>query len=342
MILDYLSNKSESKPIWFMRQAGRYLPEYRVLRSKHKSFLDMCYNPKVASEISLQPIRRFGFDAIILFSDILVVPHAMGFKVDFKENIGPVLDILDLNKRNKFNSIDKFSKQLSPIYETLKILSIAKGKKTLIGFCGSPFTVLTYLIEGGSSKDHFKTKVSILNKKTRVKHIIQELINYSLIYLEEQIKAGAEVLQIFESWAGIPDKDNYEDLIIKPNKKIVEYVKKKYPKVKTICFTKGNQKHLPIFLEQVPCDVISVQRIEDCDIVKYCKEKNIAIQGNLDPVDLYIGGDYLKKKVKKILQQFREVKHIFNLSHGIHPTTPLENVYKTIEYVKEIDVTRES
>lgn len=340
MLLEYLSNKSKSNPIWFMRQAGRYLPEYRSLRSKHKSFLDMCYNPEVASEISLQPIRRFGFDAIILFSDILVVPHAMGFRVEFKENIGPVLDVLDLNKKNKFNSIDKFSNTLSPIYETLKILRMAKEKETLIGFCGSPFTVLTYLIEGGSSKDHFKTKVSILNKKNRVKYIIQELINYSLIYLEEQIKAGAEIIQVFESWAGIPDKDNYDDLIIKPNKKIVEYVKKKYPKVKVICFTKGNQKHLPNFLEQVACDVISVQKIDNYNIVKLCKEKNIAIQGNLDPVDLYIGGDYLKKKVKKILQQFREVKHIFNLSHGIHPTTPLENVYKTVEYVKEKDVTR--
>ena len=342
MLLDYLSNKSNEKPIWFMRQAGRYLPEYRSLRSQHKSFLDMCYNPHVASEISLQPIRRFGFDAIILFSDILVVPHAMGLRVDFKENIGPVLDVLDLGQKNKFNSINKFSEKLSPIYETIKILRIAKGKETLIGFCGSPFTVLTYLIEGGSSKDHFKTKVAILNKKAQVQNIIQELINYSLVYLEDQIKAGAEVIQIFESWAGIPDKENYEDLIIKPNKKIVEYVKKNYPKVKIICFTKGNQIHLPIFLEQVPCDVISVQKIEDSNIIKLCKQKNIAIQGNLDPVDLYIGGDYLKNKVEKIMKQFREVKHIFNLSHGIHPTTPLENVYKTIEYVKEKNVTRKS
>ena len=160
MILEYLSNEYTSRPIWFMRQAGRYLPEYRKLRSSCSSFLDMCYNPNIAAEISMQPIKRFGFDCIILFSDILVVPHAMGIKVDFIENVGPILCPVNFEDNTQFASNKIFLNHLSPVFETINLLKKRKEKETLIGFCGSPFTVLTYMIEGKTSKDHFKTKVN--------------------------------------------------------------------------------------------------------------------------------------------------------------------------------------
>ena len=334
MILDYLSNEHTSRPIWFMRQAGRYLPEYRKLRSSCSSFLDMCYNPNIAAEISMQPIKRFGFDCIILFSDILVVPHAMGIKVDFLENVGPILCPVNFEDNTQFASNKTFLNHLSPVFETISLLKKRKKKETLIGFCGSPFTVLTYMIEGKTSKDHFKTKVSLIKHKNKVKDLLKILTDFSIIYLEGQIQAGAEVIQLFESWAGVPNKSQYDEMIIQPNQKIVQYLKKKYPRVKIICFTKGNGKNLYTFLKNVSCDVISVQDIEDERVIDYCYEKKIAVQGNLDPVDLYVGGDHLEKKIKQIMKKFNGLKHIFNLSHGINPCTPLENVYKTVNIVR--------
>ncbi len=339
MILDYLNGKHNKTPIWFMRQAGRYLPEYRSLRSKHDSFLSLCYNPQVASEISLQPIKRFPFDGIILFSDILVVPDAMGIKVDFIENAGPVLEPINLDKKNNFNSTEKFLDKLSPVFQTIDLLRQHKKKKTLIGFCGSPFTVLTYMIEGKTSKDHFSTKVAMRKKKRQIDHLLNKLIEYSIAYLERQIESGADIIQIFESWAGVPNEEQYENVIVKPNKTIVKTIKKKYPEKKIICFTKGNQKHLLSFLNEVPCDVISTQAIEDQRIIDFCKKNKVAVQGNLDPIDLYVGGKDLEKKVKGIMEQFKGIKHIFNLSHGIYPKTPLKNVYKTIELVRNANVT---
>ncbi len=323
-----------------MRQAGRYLPEYRKLRATCQSFLDMCYNPSIAAEISMQPIERFGFDCVILFSDILVVPHAMGIKVDFLENIGPILSPVNLENNTQFVSNKSFLNHLSPVFETINLLKKRKKKETLIGFCGSPFTVLTYMIEGKTTKDHFKTRVSMVKYKNKIKDLVKILTDFSIIYLEGQIQAGVEVVQLFESWAGIPNQGQYDEMIIKPNQVIVEYLKTKHPKIKVICFTKGNGKDLYSFLKNVPCDVISVQEIEDERVMDYCYENKIAVQGNLDPVDLYIGGDYLEKKVKQIIKKFTGLKHIFNLSHGINPTTPLENVYRTINIVREQNDTK--
>ncbi len=325
-------------PIWFMRQAGRYLPEYRKIRNKKDDFIQLCISPELAAEISLQPINRFNFDGIILFSDILIVPYALGQNVRFEEKIGPILDPL-----KKYNDLPKtfesnWKIKLAPVLKTVKILKTQKKEnKTLIGFCGSPFTVLTYMIEGGTSKNHLKIKKFLIEKPKEANLLIKKLIKISIFYLNEQIKAGADVIQLFESWSGLLEGDLYTKYIVEPNKKIVEEIKKKNKNVPIICFPrKSNWKTLE-FITKVPCDGLSVDLETDDQTIEYCKKKGITVQGNLDPVRLLLGGKQLKKEVKKIIEKFNKQKFIFNLSHGILPETPIKNVEKTIKYIKEYE-----
>ncbi len=325
-------------PIWFMRQAGRYLPEYRKIRNKQDDFIQLCISPELAAEISLQPINRFNFDGIILFSDILIIPYALGQNVRFEEKIGPILDPL-----KKYNDLPKtfesnWKIKLAPVLKTVKILKTQKKEnKTLIGFCGSPFTVLTYMIEGGTSKNHLKIKKFLIEKPKEANLLIKKLIKISIFYLNEQIKAGADVIQLFESWSGLLEGDLYTKYIVEPNKKIVEEIKKKNKNVPIICFPrKSNWKTLE-FITKVPCDGLSVDLETDDQTIEYCKKKGITVQGNLDPVRLLLGGKQLKKEVKKIIEKFNKQKFIFNLSHGILPETPIKNVEKTIKYIKEYE-----
>jgi len=324
-----------------MRQAGRYLPEYQEIRQKHKNFIQLCLSPELAAKISLQPISRFNFDAIILFSDILIIPYALGQKVRFEEKIGPIL-----NPLKKYNDLPKTSQKdwllkLSPVFKTIKILKEEKKEnKTLIGFCGSPFTVLTYMIEGGTSKNHLKIKKFLIEKPNEADLLIKKLIKISISYLESQIKAGADVIQLFESWSGLLEGDLYTKYIVEPNKKIVEEVKKKKRNIPVICFPrKSNWKTLE-FIKRVPCDGLSMDLETDDQTIEYCKKKGITVQGNLDPVRLLLGGKQLKKEVKKIIERFNNQKFIFNLSHGILPNTPIKNVEKTIRYIKEYENSR--
>ena len=294
-------------PIWFMRQAGRYLPEYREIRNKQDDFIQLCMSPELAAEISLQPIYRFNFDGIILFSDILIIPYALGQSVRFEEKIGPILDPL-----KKYNDLPKtyendWKIKLSPVLKTINILKRRKKEN--------------------------KT----LEKPKEANLLIKKLIRISILYLDGQIKAGVDVIQLFESWSGLLEGDLYTKYIVEPNKKIVEEIKKRNKNVPIICFPrKSNWKTLE-FIKKVPCDGLSVDLETDDQTIEYCKKKGITVQGNLDPVRLLLGGKQLKKEVKKIIEKFNKQKFIFNLSHGILPDTPIKNVEKTIKYVKEYE-----
>ena len=327
-------------PIWFMRQAGRYLPEYREIRSHNKNFLDLCFNPILASKISLQPIMRFDLDFIILFSDILVIPHALGQDVSFLKNHGPSLSPISSSKELKNKNLRLCINKLSNVFETLKILNAKKGEKKLIGFCGGPFTVLNYMIEGGSSQDHKKIKSFISNKKNDALELIKILTEISIEYLKCQVDSGADYIQIFESWAGLLENEDYENFIIKPNQEISVEMKKHSNDIKIIHFPRGSNNNYNIFIQNVLCDVISLDLNFPKEIIEYAKEKEITIQGNLDPNLLLEGGRKMEKRIFEILEKFKKNDHIFNLSHGILPKTQIKNVKKLIELVRNYNVTK--
>ena len=331
--------KQKKIPIWFMRQAGRYLPEYRKIRKQEKSFLNLCFSPQKAAQISLQPIKRFDIDGIILFSDILVIPRALGQKVSFQEKTGPKLESLQRVENDIFNSLDKWDKRLNPIYETVSLLKEKKKDKTLIGFCGSPFTVLTYMIEGGISKDHKKTKLFLIDKPKRAKKLINLLIKISIHYLKKQIDSGVDVVQLFESWSNVLDDDLYDEYIIKPNKKIIEFIKKEHPDIPTILFPKDSGYKTKKIIENIKLDCLSIDLKTPNFILDMCAEKNIAVQGKLDPVRLLKGGRQMEKSIIKTLMLLKNNKIIFNLSHGILPETPIKNVEKMIKVVKDYEIT---
>lgn len=338
MLKENSSMPKRNIPIWFMRQAGRYLPEYHELRKKRKSFIETCFDPQIAAAISLQPITRFNFDYIILFADILLIPHSLGQKVKFKTGIGPILEELDLNKKH-CNSSKQALGILSPVFETVKVIRDKKLDQKIIGFCGGPFTVLTYMIERGSSKKHEKTLYFIKNKPKIVDYWIKKITEISIEYLLEQINAGADLIKIFDSWAGILNREEYEKYIIKPNKEIFENIKKQKKEIKIIFFPRKSKKLISVFLREIKCDVISIDQDLSQENKSFCKKNNVIIQGNLNPTTLLEGGEKMIEEVKHILEKYKENEHIFNLSHGVLPNTPLENVKKVVELVKTYEFT---
>ena len=326
-------------PIWFMRQAGRYLPEYRKIRLENNVFLDLCLNPPLAAEISLQPIERFDLDFIILFSDILVIPYALGQSVTFLKNHGPSLALDDLDNCLYNDDIDSSIKKISNIFKTIDILSKKKNDKKLIGFCGGPFTVLNYMIEGGTSKSHTKIKNFIKTEKSKTEKLMKNLVEISIEYLKKQIEMGVDYIKIFESWASLLDGENYEKFIIKPNQKISEEIKSFSKKTKIIHFPRGSKDNYEKFVNEVQCDVISLDQDFPKQLIETARQRGITLQGNLNPQDLLEGGLKLHRKVKEILRKFENNEHIFNLSHGVLPGTPVKNVEKTIQIVREHEIT---
>ena len=333
--------KKEDKcktPIWFMRQAGRYLPEYHLLRKKEDSFMDVCFNSELAAEISLQPINRFDLDFIIVFADILVIPLALGQKVSFVEDVGPVLGQKDL-----FNDTDirrpEIEKILRPVMNTIKIIKERSNGKKVIGFCGGPFTVLTYMIERGSSKNHQKTKTFVKEYPDKTEMWVSKLTDVSIEYLTRQVESGADVVQIFDSWAGLLEAKEYEEYVVEPSKKIRKELKRRFPDLPVIFFPRNSQDRINLFLKEVKCNFISVDQNLDQEQLNYCLQNKITIQGNLSPQILLKGGEELVKEVKKIMEKFKNNLHIFNLSHGILPQTPIDNVHKVIDLVRNYEST---
>ena len=318
--------------IWLMRQAGRYLPEYQEIRKKEKDFINLCFNPKLACDISLQPIKRFDFDFIILFSDILVIPYALGQRVKFKEKIGPILG--NLNYEQLKLNLPQSLERLAPVFETIKLIKQKKQQKDLIGFCGGPFTVLNYMIEQGTSQTHAKIKKFIKNNNQQADTIIKIITDVSIEYLKKQVDSGVDIIKVFDSWAGLLDGDLYKKYIIEPNKEIARELKNYSPETKQIFFPRGSKENYLSFIKEVKPDVISLDEDFPEKVLSYAKKNDIILQGNLQPTMLIEGGSKLKKEIKNILKKFNGNKHIFNLSHGVLPQTPVKNVEILVDTVR--------
>jgi uroporphyrinogen decarboxylase len=337
-LLEVLNNRIPNRrPIWVMRQAGRYLPEYRATREKAGSFLKLCYNPVLACEVTLQPLRRFDFDAAILFSDILVVPQAMGLALDFKEGEGPILETVgsegDVAKLRSVGSFDEFQK----VWETVGLVKAGLAKdKTLIGFCGAPWTVVSYMIEGGSS-DRKKALAVALEKPIWYGQLIDKVIEASIVYLLGQIKAGAETVQIFDSWAGDLPSGSLERLVIEPIRKIVDGVRAVYPNLPIIVFARGVGSEHAEVAQGTAGNAIGVE--EDCMLsdVLASLQPEIAVQGNLAPGLLLGDVSELRSGVRVVLDGVPMERHIFNLGHGITPQVDPAMVSELVRAVRDFD-----
>ena len=326
--------KISPPPIWIMRQAGRYLPEYREIRSNVKNFLELCYTPKLASEVTLQPITRFNLDAAIIFSDILVIPDALGVKVEFVKNEGPKLGKFEL----KNLKIENIENHLSPVFEALELTKSKLGKdKALIGFSGSPWTLACYMIEGGGSKNFELTREKAIGDEKFFAELIEILTQSIIKYLSAQIKAGADVVKLFDSWAGVLPPQQLRKWVIEPTKKIVSEIKKLHPQTPIICFPRGIGMNYEEFARSVAPHGLALDQNIDKNWAKKNLQENIGqvVQGNLDNFLLAFGSKKeIEKEVLEILKIFGDQPFIFNLGHGILPETPIENVEFILKLIR--------
>ncbi len=327
-IKNCIVNKDTIKnPIWLMRQAGRYLHEFREIRKNNQDFIKLCLNEKLASEITLQPIKRFGFDGAIIFSDILMLPYGLGQQVVFEKNFGPKLGRLNLEKLKDVTEED-FSRRLKPIYNLISITSDNEMLKNrdLIGFVGAPWTILVYMINKISPKN--KLRDDFYNDDDLINSLINIIIKFLKIHIKNQIKAGANIIQIFDSWAGLIDKE-VDKYILSPTLELVEYIKKLG--VPVICFPRG-VKNYKNFCEIVKPDMVNIDY--DVDPNKIIKEVKIPVQGGLDPKILLTNRDNLRKEVENYLNIFKDHPYVFNLGHGILPETKIDMVEELINIVR--------
>ena len=322
-------------PIWLMRQAGRYLPEYRKIREKTESFLGLCFNPELAAEVTLQPIQRFGFDAAILFSDILVVPHALGQRVEFEAGEGPRLDALsepDALQRLR-SAIDHVA--LAPVYETIaRVKSRLPSAVALLGFCGAPWTLATYMIAGRGTADQLPARLFAYRHPQAFAQLIDRLVEASSDYLVRQFEAGADAVQIFDTWAGILPDMEFDRWCIEPAARIVTRVRNRVPGAKIIGFPRGAGTRLGRYLAAVPVNAVGLDWMVELSFAREQVQKQRTIQGNLDPLALVAGGDTLDRSVDAILEAFAGGPFIFNLGHGILPETPIAHVERLVARVR--------
>ncbi len=326
--------KVDRAPFWYMRQAGRYLAEYRAVREQAGGFLDLCYTPEFAIEVTLQPIRRYRMDAAILFADILVVPDALGQPVAYKEGEGPVLEpvrtadaVKDLNTSNVVG-------HLAPVFETLRGLRRELPEDVaLIGFAGAPWTVATYMVEGGGSPDHALTKRWALGGEPGFDTLIDVLVDSTVAYLKAQIDAGAETVQLFDTWSGALPESGFDRWCIEPTRRIVDAVKQAHPETPVIGFPRGAGAKYVDYVKQTGVDGVSI----DSSVSPAWAAANLqplcTVQGNLDPQFLVIGGDAMLSEAQRILSTLGNGPHIFNLGHGIVPQTPPEHVAALSELI---------
>lgn len=343
-LLRVLKNQMPEKiPFWLMRQAGRYLPEYRELRAEAGGFLDLVYHSERASEVTLQPIRRFGMDAAILFSDILVIPQALGQNLKFETGEGPKLNALTSQEDINNLDLENIDDVLNPVYETVrltreKLSGEGFNNTALIGFCGSPWTVACYMIEGGGSKDFAKVKKWAEESPDSFQSLIDKLVASSIHYLSKQIEAGAEAIQLFDSWSGLLDGE--EDFIrwsVEPTKRIVNAIKDKYPNMPIIGFPRGCGKNSLLYARETGINAIGM----DYDMDKRWAAENlqslVPVQGNLHPETLLKGGAALEKEALEILETFSDKPFIFNLGHGVIKETPPEHVQQLTDIIRNFE-----
>ncbi len=325
-----LLKKKICKSVWFMRQAGRYLPEFRELRLKNPNFIELCLNSDLASEITLQPIKRFNLDSAIIFSDILMVPYALGQEVTFIKDEGPKLSEFRMDNFSRNNKLE-FSKKLAPIYKAIEITRSKLDKtKSLVCFIGAPWTLLVYMLNLKKNKNEINLE-KLENKDLKFNLIINKLIEYLCIHIQGQINAGADVVQIFDSWAGlIPDK-SIQDFCYKPNAKIVEFCKKK--QIANICFPKGINKKFENFHQMVKPDGLNLDPEID---PLWARDKliNVVLQGGLNPKFLLKSEESLFNEATKYLNAFKEIPYVFNLGHGLLPETDPDKVNNLVKFYR--------
>ena len=322
-------------PIWLMRQAGRYLPEYRAVREKAGGFLDLCFNPVLAAEVTLQPIRRFGFDAAIMFSDILVVPQALGQRVTFEEGEGPRLDALREPAALKRLRTEIDHMQLSPVYEAIaRVKQDLPPEVTLLGFCGAPWTVATYMIAGCGTPDQSPARFFAYRHPQAFARLIDGLVDASVSYLVKQFAAGVDAVQIFDTWAGVLPAEEFQKWCIAPVARIVTAVREKIPQAPIIGFPRGAGTELWRYLETVAVDAVGLDWMVELGFAREHIQTKRTIQGNLDPLALVAGGAAQDRATDTILEAFGEGPFIFNLGHGILPNTPIANVERLVARVR--------
>ena len=328
LFLKTLSGINTSRPpFWFMRQAGRYLPEYRVLRQKTEGFLSLCLNSRLACEVTLQPMNRFDPDAAILFSDILIVPYGMGMGVNFIEGRGPILDAItdgsDIGRLNQTH----YKNRIEATYETVRLCREKLSKdKALIGFAGSPWTVVTYMIEGGASKSYAKVKSWAYRDEQSFNTLIKIVTAATIEHLSLQIDHGVDAVKLFDSWAGVLSPSQFAKWVIKPTSEIVEAINTKYPTVKVIGFPRGAGNQYVDYVNKTNVDAVALDTNVVPDWAAKAFDKKVVIQGNLDPIALIVGGERMLSEATTIIESMKARSHIFNLGHGVLPETPPENV----------------
>ena len=335
-VLDVLNgNARRPPPVWLMRQAGRYLLEYRALREKAGSFLDLVFNPELAAEVTLQPIKRFGFDAAILFSDILVVPHALGQTVTFAAGEGPLLDPIE--DRTDFERLtsDIDHSTLAPIYETIRrVKAELPPAVTLLGFCGAPWTVATYMIAGRGTPDQAPARLFAYRDAAAFDVLMDVLVEASASYLVRQFQAGADAVQIFDTWAGVLSPDQFARWCIAPTRRIVTMVRLQVPGAKIIGFPRGAGSQLPRYVAETGVDAVGLDWMIDRDFARERVQSAGPVQGNLDPLVLLAGGVALDRAIDAVMEAFADGPFIFNLGHGILPETPIAHVEQMLKRVR--------
>lgn len=334
ILLETLRGKrADQTPLWLMRQAGRYLSEYRALRAEKGGFLDLVYDSDAACEVTLQPIRRFGFDGAILFSDILIVPHALGQKLEFLAGEGPRLSpkLVD----HALSGLEEVPERLEAIYRTVTKVSAALGPETtMLGFAGSPWTVATYMVAGEGSRDQHQTREMAYRDPAAMQEIIDAIVESSIGYLSGQIKAGAEAVQLFDSWAGSLAPDQFERWVIAPNARIVAELKDLHPETPIIGFPKGSGEKLADYARETGVDAIGLDETVDPAWAHAILPSGMPVQGNLDPLILMSTPDAIAARAVTILETLRERPHVFNLGHGIGQFTPIANVEALVDAVR--------
>ncbi|MGI8853423.1 MAG: uroporphyrinogen decarboxylase [Methyloceanibacter sp.] len=322
-------------PVWMMRQAGRYLPEYRALRANAGSFLDLCFTPDYAADVTLQPIRRFQFDAAILFSDILVIPHALGREVRFEAGEGPRLEPITDGRAIAALPPEVDQGTLAPVYETIrKVKGALSPQVTFLGFCGAPWTVATYMIAGRGTPDQAPARLFAYAHPKEFQQLVDRLVEASVSYLVEQLRAGIDAVQIFDTWSGVLPPEEFQRWCIDPARRICEGVRAKVPGAKIIGFPRGAATQLAPYAAQVPVDAISLDWMVDPAFIRTGLPKVLPVQGNLDPLALLTGGDALDRAVDGVLAAFADRPLIFNLGHGILPETPIAHVEQMLKRVR--------
>ena len=322
-------------PLWFMRQAGRYLPEYREIRKEGKTFLDLCYTPELAAQITLQPLKRFDIDVAILFSDILVVPHALGQHVTFENDLGPQLSSLSLSSFQNELSFTHFFEKAAPVYEAIHLIKPQlPSSKAFLGFAGAPWTLALYMLEGGGSRDFGKAKCEAFQNEVQFSAFLDFLAEVIIQHLIEQVRAGVQAVQLFDSWGGHCPATHFERWVLQPTRKIVSTLREAYPSLPIIVFPKGVGGQLLTYGAIPGLSALSLDASISLPWACENLSQHLVLQGNLDPLLLVSGKDPLKRSIEAIHQEMNGRPYVFNLGHGVLPLTPVQHVEECIQWVR--------